>query len=210
MGQNMNMIKSYCRNNVLIFLLFITSNIAAQKQDRIWLFADSAGIDFNDLSNPTAINCNIGTPCFLSFTSIADRQGQLLFYVAGVDLSFTSIRIYDKHGNTMLNGDTLIGYPWIGQGCMIIPFSSDTNKYFVFISNREGGVGNSMRYSIVDMSLNGGLGLVISRNNLLLSDYINEKLNAVKHANGRDWWVMVQSCNTDSLFHKFLSPTILY
>ena len=104
----------------------------------------------------------------------------------------------------MLGGDTLIGYPWIGQGNMIIPFPGDTNKYFVFISSRDGAIGNSLRISIVDMSLNSGLGMVIIRDSLILADHINEKMNAVKHANGRDWWVVVQSNGIDSLFHKFL------
>jgi hypothetical protein len=211
MSQNMNMIKLSCRNSILLFLIIISINLYSQKQDRIWLFADSAGIDFNDLSNPVPINCNISEPCFLSFSSIANNQGQLLFYVAGIDLSPKAVCVFDKNGNPMLNGDTLIGDPFVGQGCMIIPFSSDTNKYYVFVSDRNGAIGNSMHYSIVDMSLNGGLGSLISRDNLLLPDHVNEKLNAVKHANGRDWWVIVQSCNTDSLFHKFLisNDTIL-
>ena len=193
------------RQDSLVGAFFLISILSlAQKQDRIWLFADSAGIDFNDLANPVAISSNIAIPCFQNFSSIANNQGQLLFYVAGVDLSETPMRIFDKNGNTMLNGDTLQGYAFVGQGCMIIPFSSDTNKYYVFICDREGVIGNAIYYSIVDMSLNGGLGAVISRNNVFLNDYISEKLNAVKHANGRDWWVITQSNRTNRLFHRFL------
>ena len=198
------MIKSFYRNSVVIILFAFSLNCFAQKQDRIWLFADSAGIDFNDLQNPVAISSNIANPCGVSFTSIADRSGQLLFYSAGVDLSVRPMRIFDRNGNVMQNGETLLGYPWVGQGNMIIPIPSDSNKYYVFIADINGSIGNSIYYSIVNMSLNGGLGSVISRDNLLLTDHVNEKLNAVKHANGRDWWIVVQSTNTDSLFHKFL------
>ena len=198
------MIKSFCRNSLVVVLLLASILSLAQKQDRIWLFSDSAGIDFNDLTNPIAINCNLSNPDDVSFTSIASNQGQLLFYSGGVDLTFYSIRVFDKFGNIMQNGDGLRGYPWVCQGQMIIPMPGDTNKYYLFVGNRTGAMGNNIYYNIVDMSLNNHLGSVISKNNLLLTDYVNEKLNAVKHANGRDWWVIVQSTNIDSLFHKFL------
>lgn len=101
------------KNSFLSFVFLSFSVICfAQKQDRIWLFSDSSGIDFNDLLNPVAINSNITNPCLTSFASIADSNGQLLFYSAGVDLSFLSQRVYDKFGGLMENGDSLIGYPW--------------------------------------------------------------------------------------------------
>lgn len=198
------MIKSFYRNSLVIVFLLISILSFAQKQDRIWLFADSAGIDFNDLANPVAINCNLSNPSSASFTSIANNQGQLLFYSGGVDLTVFPIRVFDKYGNIMQNGDGLRGYPWVCQGNMILPMPGDTNKYYLLVGDRTGAMGNYIYFNIIDMSLNNHLGSVISKNNLLLTDYVNEKLNAVKHANGRDWWLIVQSTNIDSLFHKFL------
>ncbi|MBL0103712.1 MAG: T9SS type A sorting domain-containing protein [Bacteroidetes bacterium] len=176
----------------------------SQKQDRIWLFPDSAGIDFNNLSNPITRSSNITDPCGNNFANICDQSGNLLFYSSGIDLSFISIRVYDKYENLMDGGDSLIGHPWVYDGSMILPMPGDTNKYYLFVGNRTGSMGNHMYYNIVDMSQNSGLGKVISKNNLLLSDYVNEKMAAVKHANGRDWWLILMSTNTDSLFHKFL------
>ncbi len=197
------MINSFCKNNLIILLFVLTLNVSAQKQDYIWLFPDSGGINFNDLSNPVTFRSNISYPSYWS-TNISDNQGQLLFYVCGANLNLKPMRIYDRNGDLMLGADTLQGYPWICQGNMILPMPDDSTKYFVFIARRDGGLGNSMFYNIVDMSLNGGLGQVISRDNLLLSDNVNEKMNATKHANGRDWWVILMSTNTNQLFHKFL------
>ena len=199
----LKMVKLFFRNSFFLFLI-CAINSFAQKQDRIWLFADSAGIDFNDLINPLPLHCNLGDPCLASFTSIADKQGQLLFYAGGVELTLTAIRVFDKFGNVMANGDSLQGYPWVNQGCMIIPIPGDTNKYYLFSGNRHSADGNNLYYNIIDMSFNNQLGRVISKNNLLLTDFINEKMNAVKHANGRDWWVVVQSNATDQLYYKFL------
>ncbi len=188
----------------MIVLFVLTSNLSAQKQDRIWLFSDSAGIDFNDIANPVAIQSNLTDPCLTSFTSIADNSGQLLFYSGGVNLTLKPMRIFDRTENIMQGGDSLRGYPWVCQGNMIIPFPGDSTKFYVFIADRDGSIGNSIYYSIVDVTLNGGMGAVISRDNLLLTDHVNEKLNAAKHANGRDYWVMLMSSNTNQLFHKFL------
>lgn len=197
--------KLYYRSSfLLIYLIQISILSIGQKQDRIWLFSDSAGIDFNDLSNPVALRSNISNPCLTNFTSISDNQGALLFYSTSVELSLTSIRVFDKNGALLENGDSLQGYPWVGQGSMILPWPGDTMKYYLFTGNRAGSVGNNMYYSIIDMSYNGGLGKVISKNNLLLADYVNEKMNATKHANGRDWWLVLMSTNTDQLYHKFL------
>ena len=44
-------------------------------------------------------------------------------------------------------------------------------------------------YSVIDISLNGGLGEVISKNNIALTGLFGWGLSACKHANGRDWWV---------------------
>jgi len=198
------LVKLFCKSNLIAILILFNLKSEAQKRDRIWLFADRAGIDFNDLSNPIAITSNITDPCLNSFTSIADSSGQLLFYCASVYLTSKAMFVFDKNGNTMQNGDSLFGYPWVCQGSMIVPFPNNNNLYYLFTADRTGAMGNYLYYSIIDISLNGGLGSVISKNNLFLTDYVNEKLNATKHANGRDWWLVVQSTNTDSLFHKFL------
>ncbi len=197
------MIKSFCKSSYIVWCIILTSNSYGQRQDRIWLFPDSAGIDFNDPSNPISINCNLVPPAGYS-SSISDNQGNLLFYTGGIDLTYKPMRIFDKNGDIMQNGDSMKGYPWVGQGNMILPMPGDTNKYYVFIAGRDGSIGNSLYYSIVDMSLNNGFGSVILRDSLFLSDHINEKLNATKHANGRDCWIVVQSNHQDSLFHKFL------
>ena len=171
----MDMIKSFYRNSITVIFVLISMLSFSQKQDRIWLFADSAGIDFNDLSSPIAINCNLASPCLTSFASIANNQGQLLFYTGGVDLSIRPMRIFDRYGNIMQNGDQLKGYPWVGQGNMIIPIPGDSNKYYVFIIDIDGAMGDLIYYSIVDMSLNGGLGSVISRESLLLTEYPSDQ-----------------------------------
>ena len=57
------------------------------------------------------------------------------------------------------------------------------------------------------MSLNGGLGAVISKNQVLISDKLNVgKLASVKHANGRDWWLVTHKAFSDKYYKLLVTP----
>ena len=53
------------------------------------------------------------------------------------------------------------------------------------------------------MSFNGGAGKVTDREHILIPDSAGLKLGSVKHANGRDWWVIGHEAFTKR-FYKFL------
>lgn len=59
----------------------------------------------------------------------------------------------------------------------------------------------------IDMSLDGGLGGVVSKNQVLLQDTMNVgRITAVRHANGRDWWVFCHKWGTSLYFRFLLTP----
>ena len=64
----------------LIFCFFVLTGFS-QKENAVWCFGDSAGIDFNDVANPTLLisGMNAKGTC----ATIADSIGNLLFYYAG-------------------------------------------------------------------------------------------------------------------------------
>ncbi|MBK9423418.1 MAG: hypothetical protein IPN54_04670 [Bacteroidetes bacterium] len=47
-------------------------------------------------------------------------------------------------------------------------------------------------YSIIDMKGDGGLGSVTQKNVQLLNFLMVDCILAIKHGNGRDWWLMVR------------------
>jgi hypothetical protein len=75
--------------------------------------------------------------------------------------------------------------------------------YYVFTVPADGAL-TDLRYSIVDMSLNGGLGDVSVKNSFIAAgDTIAEKATAVRHCNGRDWWIVFHALgNNDYLAWK--------
>jgi hypothetical protein len=62
-----------------------------------------------------------------------------------------------------------------------------------------------MRFSVVDMTAEKGMGDV-KRNNLLLISPVAEKLTAVRHANGRDTWVVGHRWNSSAFVSYLVTP----
>ncbi|MBL0341880.1 MAG: hypothetical protein IPP71_13635 [Bacteroidetes bacterium] len=70
----------------------------------------------------------------------------------------------------------------------IVPMPGDSMKYYLFSIGVTSGPGFS--YSIIGMAQNSGLGEVIQKNVMLESFNAVDCIAAVKHGNGRDWWVL--------------------
>ncbi|MBK8683502.1 MAG: hypothetical protein IPN26_00185 [Bacteroidetes bacterium] len=68
-------------------------------------------------------------------------------------------------------------------------------------------------YNIVDINANGGLGKVIEKNKVLLQNVELQKIGmqACRHHNGRDWWLLKQGRYGTNEMYRFLvkSDTIL-
>lgn len=171
--------------HLLILLLIFSKSALAQNQADNWYFGDRAGLNFKTCT-PTIltdgqINTNEGV------ATISDANGDLLFYTDG-------ITIWNKVHAIMQNGTGLAGDPSSTQSAVIVPMPGSNYIYYVFtpaVENTNGG----LRFSIIDMAANGGLGTVTEKNTLLANG-INEKVTAVRHANNIDFWVISRVFNS--------------
>lgn len=184
------------RFKVLLFCLlawFMASLYAhAQNaQSRIWYFGNQAGLNFAT-SPPTPLT-NSAMNAFEGCASMADAQGNLLFYTDGAI-------VWDRNHNPMPSGSGLNGNGGATQSAIIVPAPQNTSKYYIFTVDTNAGP-RGLSYSEVDMTLNGGNGDV-SVKNLPLIAPVTEKLTAVRHANGIDAWVVVHGWNNAD-FHVF-------
>jgi hypothetical protein len=90
----------------------------------------------------------------------------------------------------MLNGDNLPGHQSAVQSSLILPVPNNDSIYYVFTTDAtEDNFANGYRYSIVNMKHDGGKGEVVTKN-ILLNASCTERLNAARHANGIDVWVI--------------------
>lgn len=162
----------------------------ASKQANIWYFGSNAGLNFN---TPTSTVINNGTIASKEGTSaISDAMGEILFYSDGMT-------VRNRNHEIMTNGTGLLGDTSATQSSIIVPHPGDKNLYYLFTTPAWDGTttnpNTGFNYNIIDMSKNGGLGEVVSKNNLLFKP-CSEKLTAVRHANGRDIWVIAHESNS--------------
>ncbi|WP_338375994.1 T9SS type B sorting domain-containing protein [uncultured Flavobacterium sp.] len=167
------------KNLLLIFLLLITSLGYSQNEANNWYFGYNAGLDFSSgapvLLPPSSMFSEEGC------TSISNPAGQLLFYSNGM-------QIWNSNHQLMPNGSGLLGHDNSGQSCIAVPKPNASNIYYLFTTDAEGHP-QGLRYSEIDMNLDGGLGDVTATKNVLLQTPVGEKLTAIRTPSG-DYWVV--------------------
>ena len=175
-----------------LLLFFSAENIFAQGEGNIWHFGNNAGIDFNS-GSAVAISGYVHT--WEGCASICDSTGSLLFSTDGVT-------VYDVDGGIIVAG--LSGSITTTQSALIIPDPASINRYYLF-SCGYGGL-NPITFSIIDMSLNNGLGGMIIIDSLLANNMC-EKICAVYAGNGKDIWIIGHDYGTNNFRSYRVTPT---
>ncbi len=172
----------------------------AQKEGNLWFFDNQAGMDFN-VTPPLP-----RTEHKLRFTGsepviMADPCGNLLFYSNGNV-------VWNRDHQPMPSGEGLHGGTVL-QGVVALPYPGRDSLYLLVTLNVNSDRPNpGLWYSVVDMRLDGGRGAVTVKNQFLRNPNANQ-LTAVRHANGRDFWVLtVQGGTGDFLAFPVTSAGI--
>jgi PKD repeat protein len=205
---------NYLPIRLLLVLPFLIPCFAfAQLHDGIWLTGvksstwpgdwDNTSIDFGISSAAVYQDSQHLFTVRMGGTSISDEIGNLQFYTNG----FT---VANKQHQLLENGDSLnlpedyynnyVGGSIVPQATISLPDPANTQQYYLLHINSDNVLtpqeytlyGSHLFYSKIDMAQNNGLGKMVEKNQLALADSITAgALTAVKHANGRDWWVLV-------------------
>jgi gliding motility-associated-like protein len=183
------------RFSILFVLIAITFCSFAQNQNNQWRFGFGSAIDFNTTppSYPTgcalpSIQLPLITGSMIEGTaSIADKNtGELMFYTDG-------ITVWNKLNQPMPNGSDLGGSDYLSSymAAVIIPMPSSCNKYYIFcIDDYEEGC-KGITYSVVDMSLDNGLGDVVAgQKSIPLYDNETELLLVQPKSSGDGYWLI--------------------
>ncbi len=207
------------------FLIILSFGITAksQKHDAVWMLGYSSNPELIYFGG-TVIDFNT-TPADIYYeyrdmnlrqvnASICDTAGNLLFYTNGI---YIANALNEPMENGMglaagpegIPGQGTYGYI-LTQGGIILPMPEHENLYFLLHADKHLTTdqtslqSSNLFYSIVDMTLQGGLGEVVTKNITLLSDDLDMgRLTATRHANGRDWWLLSRSYGTNR-YHRIL------
>ena len=172
----------------------LTSCTAAQVRatQRYWYFGNAAALDFGPSFDTPQRVTGVGTTPEGS-TVVTDTSGNLQFW-SNADT------IYNRNGQPMLNGTGLTGSFSATQTVSAFPAPGRPGFYFVVTTSANHTAGQ-LRYSEVDMSLDGGLGGVVTgRKNLNLGTATAfEDIQAVPNADGTGYWVLTSTAGTGNV-----------
>ena len=148
-----------------LVLLTILKTVFSQPINNIWYIYKDIGMDFS--TNPPQL-LNDGNLLYnaVGCASICDSFGNLLFYSDGQTA-------WDKTHSIMPHGTRLDGMNAEYENALIQQVPGSDEKYYLFYPSPY-YLKNGLYYSIVDMSLNSGLGDIIpeTKNSLLIENTV--------------------------------------
>lgn len=215
--------KNTCRLWVLLAgCALFAAPVFSQKLDNVWLM----GYDYSGSGLRSALDFYWGYPdttayytpfeIFETDASICDDDGNLLFYTNGVyvaDRNHALMEGSEDFNYDGINAEFEVGELSMSQCALILPFPGHPGQYYLFhMSGRFFNNYNDLQafklaYSVVDMAQNGGAGAMVEKDQTLVQDtLLYGTLQAVRHGNGRDWWVVVGAYNDHRCYRLLLTP----
>jgi PKD repeat protein len=182
-------------------LLILTCGVCfGQNTNNYWFFGNHAGLFFDSLG----VHATTGNLKVLEGTaSISDGCG-LLFYTDGDT-------VWNKSSQMMTNGFDIGGKCRLQgsstQAALIIRQPASDSIFYIFTTDcGEDSFVDGLRYSIVNMNLDNGLGEVILKKQPLFTP-AEEKLTAAKHSNGCDIWIISHEFTSNNFYSYLLTST---
>lgn len=178
-----------------MLLLAMTSfHLWGQNQNKNWHFGIGISINFNVLPlTVTQSNINV----IEGSAAVSDDNGQLLFYTMGS-------KIWNRNGVQMPNATGLLGNgpfnsPVSGSGyrsVQIIKHPGNPNQYFVVSGDAYEQTTRNLQYSLVDMSLDNGLGDVVpTQKNIQIMTNCSEYLSVFRGNDCKSYWLVARAEN---------------
>ena len=209
-------------NRLIILLLFIPELLFGQS-DSLWVLGGFMPYQIQFTNGITTLNSTVRPMNFLATnSSICNELNQIMFYSNGVYVA-------NQNDDTLLNSSGFnpglytdyYGSQGVGialyDGCVIIPKPNSPNHYFIFAESAEivDYQGEQiphplfLNYSEIDMSLDNGLGGIIPGRKTIhvIDDTLSQgKIEAVRHANGRDWWIVIHRYRSNTFYKVLVTP----
>ena len=173
--------KRILRLTFTISLLLTSTTLYSQKYSNNWHINDFDLIfqdDTVEVCQGISIKENSGVGI------ISDYEGNLLFYSDGHS-------VWNKNHDLMPNGIDLGILD--SRASLVVPKPDSESLYYLFTvdGKSEQQDSSGLYYSVIDLSLEDGLGDVTTKSIKLL-DNTTQTITAVSHANNHDVWIVTQ------------------
>ncbi len=187
------------KHTLFIFACIIIgmNHIDAQnKQNNQWRFGFGSSIDFN--TTPPSYPAGAALPSILpplitgtvieGSASIADKNtGALLFYTDGVTV-WNALNQPMPNGTNLGGSDVLSSY----MAAVIVPMPGSCSRYYIFCQDDYEEGTDGITYSVLDMSLDNGLGDIVAgqKSIPLYDNNETELLMAYPKSSGDGYWLI--------------------
>lgn len=197
--------RSLAKRAFLGLLLALPTVAQSQPEAYNWHFGSNAGIRFPPGGGAAITTAPSSMSADEACASISDATGVLQCYT-------NSLQVWDRTGQPMPGGALQGGDLSATQGALLLRHPGQNRLYDLFTVGATGTASfGTLRRSTVDMGLRGGLGDVLLPNSVPVAtpngNEVTEKLTAILHANGRDYWVVVHGWNNNLFYSYLLSPS---
>ena len=192
----------------MALLLILLQGVYAQKEAHNWYFGQYVGMTWNTTQTknqdgkilsglPSPLPPSAMTLQKEGVFGMSDYEGNLMFYSDGMT-------IWNKNHAVMENGSGLTGHWSSAQSGIVIPYPGQPYKYIALsmsLNYNDVVTGpdyviniprNTLAYSIIDMTENGGLGKVTTNSVKLTGaqGILGESVAAVRKSVGYGYWII--------------------
>lgn len=214
----------------IIFLICLFTNIVSYCQQydyNILVGFRNTDTIFNDYRGITQFNFNTPSlnPVILydsfkimdfdwTINNMSDLNGNYIFSYDGFVIQDSANQIMPNGygGFTRQTSAADVSY----QSGLILPLTKKDNyilfhEYHYLYPTFGTYFADGLYYSVIDMNKNSGKGSVILKNKVILKDTLDYgRMLAIKHANGRDWWILRGRYDMESFYTFLLSEDSIY
>jgi len=182
-----------------IFLLVIlaTTANAQLKHDAQWVFGINAGLDFSQpgMVVPMQYICDT----YENGASYSNKDGALVCYLSAyenTDDNVAPMQLRKRNGAVLDGGDSINTYGSCTAGALFLPLpNKEENEVYLLTSGLDirNGCGtwgcHMLCFTKITTPINAEPYVTV-KNQLVTNIPIGERLMAIRHANGTDWWVV--------------------
>lgn len=180
---------------VLILLLIFNTIIVVAQTSEInrtnhWYFGEGIGIDYSS-----------GVPVLDTLSPMSQREacavmsdtaGNLLFYTDGDTIW--------NHNHLMMSNGFGVGCESSSNGAAIVPNPGNDSIYYLFTVDCWENFGtHGLRYTVININANNGLGAIIQKNVQLFSPS-SEQLAVTRHCDGIDYWIVAHAYSANAFY----------
>jgi hypothetical protein len=209
---------------MLLALYLVPTACFAQWKNNVWIYGRNHGntswpwwggtnLSFDNTVVSITTEPNMQMNVVGTYSGLATPDNNYFVYTNGYTVA-------NKNHDTLVNGTglspggTYANWSSLGNptptSTVMLPFpGSDTLMALIHSDNFAVGSyhARNLYYSLIDPSSNNGQGMVILKNQVMANDTFSiGSVLSNRHANGRDWWILLKRKYQNDFFTFLLTP----